>query len=249
MGLSNAIIEHMSETANNYSLKRVQAGLIYSAVQLDNNATGVAYTFPMKEHCGPGMRRDRKPLAGRKAAEIITYLGDKNLIMSSLALAAVNALLASRKLPEDVSFGDVLDNLDIRNGDQVCMVGSFLPLLPALEKRQVKVFSVDEAPKPHTGPPEDVEQLLSESQVAIITGTAIINNTIDRMLALARTCREVAILGASTPLLKEAFADTSVTCLSGIRVTEPEKVFQTIGEGAGFREFRKYVRKVNLRLK
>jgi len=26
-------------------------------------------------------------------------------------------------------------------------------------------------------------------------------------------------------------------------------VFQTIGEGAGFREFRKYVRKVNLRLK
>jgi len=32
-------------------------------------------------------------------------------------------------------------------------------------------------------------------------------------------------------------------------VTEPEKVFQTIGEGAGFREFRKYVRKVNLRLK
>lgn len=249
MGLSSFIIEHMSEPANNYSLKRVQAGLIYSAVQLDNNATGVAYTFPMKEHCSPGMRRDQKPLAGRKAVELIPYLGDKNLVMSSLALAAVNALLASRKLPEGVSFGDVLDNLDIRKGDQLCMVGSFLPLMPALEKRQVKVVAVDEIPKPHTGPPEDAERLLPESQIAIITGTAIINNTIDRMLALARPCREVAVLGASTPLLKEAFADTSVTCLSGIRVTEPEKVLQTIGEGAGFREFKKYVRKVNLRLK
>jgi len=248
MGLSNSIIERMSETANNYSLKRVQAGLIYSAVQLDNNATGVAYTFPMKEHCGPGMRRDRKPLAGKKAAEIITYLGDKNLIMSSLALATVNALLASEEIPEGVSFGDVLDNLDIRKGDQVCMVGSFLPLLPTLEKRQVKVVAVDETPKPHTGPPEDAEQLLPESQVAIITGTAIINSTIDHMLTLARTCREVAILGASTPLLKEAFAGTSVTCLSGIRVMEPEKVLQTIGEGGGFREFKKYVQKVNLRL-
>jgi len=53
MGLSNSIIERMSETANNYSLKRVQAGLIYSAVQLDNNATGVAYTFPMKPRLSP----------------------------------------------------------------------------------------------------------------------------------------------------------------------------------------------------
>ena len=50
-------------------------------------------------------------------------------------------------------------------------------------------------------------------------------------------------------MLKEAFANTSLTCLSGIRVMEPEKVIQTIDEGAGFREFRKYVRKVNLRLK
>ncbi|MBE9546680.1 MAG: hypothetical protein IMF10_04175 [Proteobacteria bacterium] len=55
----------------------MQAGLICSAVQLDNNATVVAYAFPMKEHCGPGMRRDREPLTGRKAAELIPYLGDK----------------------------------------------------------------------------------------------------------------------------------------------------------------------------
>ncbi len=249
MGLSSSIIERMSEPAENYTIKRVQAGLIYSAVQLDNNAAGVAYTFPMKEHCSPGMRRDQKPLTGRKAVELIPYLGDKNLVMSSLALAAINALLATEEIPEGVSFGDILGNLDIRKGDQVCMVGSFLPLLPALEKRHVRVVAVDETPKPHTGPPEDAEKLLPESQVAIITGTAVINNTIDRMLVLARTCREVAVLGASTPLLKEAFVDTSATCLSGIRVTEPEKVLQTIGEGLGFREFKKYVRKVNLRLK
>lgn len=249
MGVVRAIIERMSQTSGDHTLKRVQVGLIYSAVQLNNQALGVAYTFPKGEHCGPEMPHGRKPHAGRKAAEIIPYLGDKNLVFSSLALATVNALLAQRELPEGVTPGDILDNLDIRKEDQVCMVGCFLPLLTALEKRQIKVVSVDDVPKPCTKPPEEVEKLLPESQIAIITATAIINNTIDHLLELADSCREVAVLGPSTPLLTEAFSQTTVSCLSGIRILEPEKVLQIIGEGRGFREFKYYVRKVNLRLR
>ena len=114
------------------------------------------------------------------------------------------------------------------------MVGCFLPLITALEKRQIKVVSVDDVPKPCTKPPEEVEKLLPESQIAIITATAIINKTIDNLLELADSCREVAVLGPSTPLLTEAFSQTTVSCLSGIRILEPEKVLQIIGEGGGF---------------
>ena len=128
------------------------------------------------------------------------------------------------------------------------MVGCFMPLIRALEKRDLYVVSVDEQPKPGARPAEEVEELLPGSQIAIVTATSIINNTIDRILDLAETCREVVVLGPSTPMLREAFSDTPVSCLSGIRILEPEKVLQIIGEGGGFRGFKGYVQKLNLRL-
>jgi uncharacterized protein (DUF4213/DUF364 family) len=84
--------------------------------------------------------------------------------------------------------------------------------------------------------------------VAIITGTSLINGTIDRLLRLAAGCREVAILGPSTPLLAEAFRGLQVHCLSGVRVEDPEEVFRIIGEGGGFRFFKDHTTKLNIRL-
>ncbi|UCB44997.1 MAG: hypothetical protein JSV25_12365 [Spirochaetota bacterium] len=158
-------------------------------------------------------------------------------------------MLTDRELPTEAKFGNILENLDIRKGDQVCMVGCFLPVISALKKRRVNVVSVDDVPKPGAKPPEEVENLLPKSQIAIITATTIINNTIDHLLELTASCREVAVLGPSTPILAEAFSHTTVSCLSGIRIVEPEKVLQIIGEGGGFRDFKYYTRKVNLRLR
>ena len=249
MGVVRNIIEAMSKPAQDRIIKRVQVGLIYSAVQLNNDVTGVAYTFPKGGQCGLDQQSSQKPMAGRNVSEIIPHLGGKNLVLSSIALAALNAQLAAGELPKGTKPGDVLDNLDIRNGDRLCMVGCFLPLIPALEKKKVQVVSVDERPKPGARLAEEVEKLLPGSQIAIITATAIINNTIDQLLELAESCREVAVLGPSTPLLKEAFSATHVSCLSGIRILEPGKVLQIIAEGGGFRGFKCYAQKLNLRLR
>jgi hypothetical protein len=58
----------------------------------------------------------------------------------------------------------------------------------------------------------------------------------------------VTLLGPSTPLLPEAFADTPVTWLSGIRIENPAQVLRVVSEGGGTRTFSPYVQKVNLRL-
>jgi len=142
--------------------------------------------------------------------------------------------------------GDVLESLQIRSGDRVCMVGCFVPLLTCLQARQISVTAVDQIPKPGSLPAEEVEQQLPRSQVAIITATSLINGTLAHLLELSRSCREVALLGPSTPLLPEAFSGTPVTCLAGIRVQEPAEVLQSIAEGQGFRVFKRYVRKVNI---
>jgi len=242
------IIQQLLPLAEQNSIFRVQAGLIYSAVQLDSGSIGVAYTFPDSCDCRAGDAGGRRPLAGSKASVALSGLGGKDLLASTLGLATANALLASSPPSPDMCEEDVLESLQLRDGDRVCMVGCFLPLLNCLQARQISVTAVDQIPKPGSLPAREAEQLLPRSQIAIITATSLINGTIDPLLELSRCCREVAVLGPSTPLLPAAFLGTPVSCLAGIRVREPEGVLQCIAEGQGFRVFKKYVRKVSIPL-
>jgi uncharacterized protein (DUF4213/DUF364 family) len=242
------IKQTLSPACEGIKIGRACVGYIYSAVQLENQATGVAFTFPRGEHCRHSLLDGQNPLEGRAASEVISFLGDRNLVSSSLALATVNAVVSSTKMNEGAEQGDILDVLDIRTGDRVCMIGCFLPLMKPLESRQVRVIAFDEIPKPGTSKPKKMERILSKSQIAIITATSIINNTIDDLLALSRSCREVTILGPSTPLIASAFRKTAVTCLSGIQITAPDLVQRVIAEGGGFRDFRKHVMKLNVRI-
>jgi len=248
--------DRAAEIGRGSRVARATVGTIYAAVQLDNGCAGVAYRFPE----GDGCRRREGPTAGSSdarevdgweggtAIELLGLLGADDLLYSALALAAVNALGAWNLGGGDVAGGDVLEHLDVREGDRVCMVGCFLPVLQRLEGRDIQVVAVDERPRPGALPAEQVETLLPRSQVAIITATSLVNRTLERLLELAGSCRTVALLGPSTPLLPQAFSGTPVRLLSGIRVTEPASLFGIVAGGGGFRDFRPHVRKVNLRV-
>jgi len=223
-------------------------GFVYSSVQLENQATGVAFSFPNREHCRHGLLESGKPLRGRNADEIASLIGGSDLLASSVALATVNAVIQSERLSEAVHLGDILDELDIRAGDQVCMVGCFHPLLKKLESRQARVMVFDETPKPGLHRPEELADVLKKSQIALITATSIINNTVEHVLELAASCREIAVLGPSTPMLTSVFRETPVTCLSGIHVEDPEAVQRIIMEGGGFQDFKHHVEKQNIRI-
>jgi hypothetical protein len=190
-------------------------------------------------------------------------LGSENLFDSAIGLAAVNALAtadravkgkegpaaegSAGRAPGGGESGDVLEALDLQEGDRVCMVGCFFPVLEKLRKRKIEVQAVDLELKPGALPAESVSALLPKCQIALITATAIINGTMEGLLELTGNCREVVVLGPSTPLIPQAFKDTPVTCLAGIRVDRPDGVFRVIGEGGGFREFKRYTTKVTLR--
>jgi uncharacterized protein (DUF4213/DUF364 family) len=250
MKIAEKIRDRIMEKAADNRVRRAQIGLIYCAVQLDNGSTGVAFTFPAErsgQPCGAGLSGQGN-LAGRKADQLIEHLGSEELVSSALGMAAANAVIADSFADPHALGGDILDHLDIRKGDRICMVGCFLPVLEKLGDLAVKVTTVDQVAKPGAEPAERSAQLLPESQVAIITGTSIINNTIDDLLGLAADCREVAVLGPSTPLLAEAFRDLPVHCLSGIRVDDPDAVFRIIGEGGGFRFFKDHTTKLNILL-
>ncbi len=64
-------------------------------------------------------------------------------------------------------------------------------------------------------PMEDQEKLLPECDVVIISGTTMINQTLEELLDWCQNAREIVLVGSSTPMYPEAFKDTGVTVLAG----------------------------------
>jgi uncharacterized protein (DUF4213/DUF364 family) len=226
----------------------VRIGLGYTGVMLDDNRAGVAYTFREEAKGGCSVFRRLRPLSGRHSSELVALLPSDDPIEAAVGLACVNALVNV----EDVRFqtGDVLKHLDLRSDDHVGMVGYFGPLVRILEER-VRTLTVFERLRQPSGlirPAEEAENTLTKCQVALITATSIINHSMEKLLEAAARCREVVVLGASTPLIPEAFLTRKVTLLSGLVVQEPREVLRIVSEGGGMRYFGPHIRKVCLRV-
>jgi len=247
MAVCEKIKEALSLISRGNRIKRLVIGVVYTGVQLDSGGCGVAYTFQAGVSCGHELAGSAGRFGGMRAGEVIQFLGSDSLLDSSIALATANALIGTLHSGKDFIRGDILDVLDLAGGDRVLMVGSFFPVMEKLKNRGIHCDAVDLVPKEGALAAGEVNHLLPESDVAIITATSIINSTIDRLLELSKGCREVVILGSSTPMVQEAFRGTPVTCLSGIRVADAEQVFRVISEGGGFRYFKNYTEKISAR--
>lgn len=244
-------------------VRNVTIGRKYTAVTLGSGGVGVAVTHvPRAGDCGAGPQAsagERNPpvasvlvhakqrLRGVESSkQLIGLLTAPDPIEASAALACVNALV--NRL--DVPFlpGDLLERLEVRPSDVVGMVGYFGPLVGPL-KRKAKVLHIFEQ-REGEGllAADDAFMMLPGCDIAVITSGAISNATIDPLLEAASPCREVAMVGASTPLLPAAFRASPVTWLSGSVVAEPELTVKIVAEGGGRREFNPYLTKVNLRI-
>ena len=226
----------------------VRIGLGYTAVMLEDENVGVAYTFRDNAAAGCSIFVGQRPLAGGTTTEILEYLGSSDGVESTVGLAVANAL-ANRPHP-DQQEGDILELLPLDPEDRVGMVGYFGPLVAPLENRvrELVIFERNAARSERVLPAEEALTQLPHCDVALITSTSLILDDLDRLLEAAANCREVALVGASTPLVPTVFRSRGVTLLSGITVTDGPGILQVVSEGGGMGFFGKRVRKVNIRL-
>jgi uncharacterized protein (DUF4213/DUF364 family) len=246
-GIAARTITHLLASAREARVADVRIGLGYTAVMLADDSLGVAYTFRGEAKGCCSVFDALRPLAGRPASDVLRLLESPDPITAGVGLACANAL--ANRDEDRLMGGDILDHLDLRSGDHVGMVGDFRPLVDKIQKRVRSLSVFERVGRPSGIPParEEAEDALPHCQVALITATSIINHTIDRLLQAASECREVAVLGASTPLLPDAFAGSRVTMLSGVVVKDPHEVLRVISEGGGMQLFSPHVRKVSLR--
>jgi hypothetical protein len=242
------IVDALAAGAAEARVTDVRIGLGYSAVELEDGRLGVAYTFRDLARGGCSVFHGLRPLAPRRAADLLPLLCSSDAIEAGVGLACANAL-TGREAPGDLE-GDVLDHLEIRPTDEVAMIGHFRPLVAELRARARSLAIFERAPEPSEAvrPAAEAPEALARCQVALITATSIINGTLDGLLEAARGCREVALLGPSTPRVPAAFLGTPVTALFGAVAIEPAAVLRVVSEGGGMRQFSRHLRKVCTRL-
>lgn len=209
----------------------------------------MAYTLGKELFRGCTAFSGKRPIAGSPAEEVLRYLDSEGLVESALGLATANAL-ANRALSRGVT-GDVLKYVELFPTDAVAMVGFFAPLVAELQDRvaELEIFEEQTGLLPHLRRASEAVSAIPRYDVALITSTTIINDTVDELLEAARDCREIVLVGPSTPLITEAFEDMAVTWLSGIAVDDADGLLRLVSEGGGTRLFRPFVTKWNIPLR
>ncbi len=199
---------------------------------------GLASTITGEKPHGHEQVRDVGRLHLKRARELAEYARSDNLLEASIGVAAINSLLDVETgfLPEtrflEINAAAVL--AEHGRGKNVALVGHF-PFIPKLREQVGQLWVIEQHPSAGEYPAAAAADLFPQADVVAITGTAIINHTLDGLLGLCRPDALVMILGPSTPLSPVLF-EHGATIISGARVIDPAAVLSTVSQGATFQQ-------------
>jgi uncharacterized protein (DUF4213/DUF364 family) len=171
-------------------------------------------------------------LRGRRALDLLKETAAVSGIRRAVGIAVMNALADlcwdRRPLPElELRHGvDAFDATEIHPGDRVVVVGAFVPFLRALKRRNVDYLVLETDPAtlksdelPFFRPAEQAPLILPGADVVLMTGTTLVNDTLDGLLRLLRPEARVTLVGPTVGLMPDAFLRRGVDVLGGLRVT------------------------------
>jgi uncharacterized protein (DUF4213/DUF364 family) len=226
------LIDVVKKDASLRKLAKVMIGIGYTAVLLDDGSCGVSFTF--RNELGPecGLIDEAGELTGRNCGEIIDWAMDMNLAKCAVGLACINAVL--QQYLEGFSTGNALDEIDFRPGDTVGMIGYFKPVIDKVEGKAKDIFIFERNITDKGMLPDWAEDIyLPKCDVVIITGTTLLNKTLDGILEKCKKAREIVVMGPTASLCPQVLRDYGVTLLAGVKVVDAERVMKVAGEGGG----------------
>ena len=225
-------------------------GLFFTGVKLSTGHAGAAFT-PIGEIpeavCCPTSAA-RMPQAGNfegtLVSEIIQYSLDSNVLKSAIGVATLNALsqliFESGKGEEYqiITDRDGFDLLNIRPYETVSLIGAFGPYIKRLKtmgnpffiiERNSQTLRLDEMK--YFKPESEMRDALEKSSAVVITGTAIVNHTIDHILSLLRNGIRAGIIGPTASMIPDAFFRRGVKIMAGVQISNPDLMMKILKQG------------------
>ena len=244
------IPEILGPQLDGLTVERAVIGLFFTGVKLSNGIAGACATpiktIPEAVCCPtsamampfPGKLRGRPALDFAKEA-----LGDHG-IRRAVGIAAMNALADTcwrqRPHPEtELRLGiDAFDATAISPGDKVVIIGAFVPFLRELKRRRQPFLVLEQDPAtlkpeelPFFRPANEAPTVVPKADVLLVTGTTLLNDTLDALLHLAKPAARVTMVGPTVSLLPEAFLRRGADILGTVRITAPDEFLDVLAEG------------------
>ena len=179
--------------------------------------------------------KDAGRLVKRSAREMATMAYSSSPFEAAIGMATINSLLAvDEGRCTELNAAELL--AEKGRGHNVVLIGHF-PFVQKLRTEVRNLWVIERQPSEGDFTESTAEQLVPEADVVGITGAALINHTIERLLELCHPEAYVVVLGGTAPLSPILF-DYGVDAIAGTRVTDPERALRFVSQGATFRQMK-----------
>jgi len=225
-------------------------GIFFTGVKLSTGHAGVAFTpigeIPEAVCCPTTAARmpQAGELEGTSISEIIKYSLDPNVVKSAIGVATLNALSqlilesGNGKEYETIRDQDGFNLLNIQAHETVSLIGAFGPYIRRLKTMGNPFFVIEKNSQTlrldemkHFKPESEMRDALEKSGVAILTGTSIVNHTIDQILSLLRNGIRTAIIGPTASLIPDAFFHKGIRIMAGLQISNPDLMIKILKQG------------------
>ena len=231
MKIIEDLISSIPESGKDTFVKEVRIGPFWTGVW--SKYCGLASTTFIHEPNMPPPIKDAGSLTNKNIAELCNFAYSDCLLQASVGIAAINsAIKIDLNQCHEINAAEVL--FEKGKDKKVVVVGHF-PFVKKLGKVAKKLWIVERRPQVGDIPANEAARVIPEADIVAITGTALINRTMESLLTLCPKKSLVMILGASTPLSSVWF-DYGVDFISGTRVFNPKLILRMVSEGVTFKQ-------------
>lgn len=194
---------------------------------------GMAATLTSSHPHGHKQVRDVGRLHQKSARELAEFSRSTELMEASIGVAAINSMVNLDELnSREINASEELARLG--RGKNVALVGHF-PFIPQLRQSVGQLWVIEQNPRDDDCPAEAAADLIPQADIVAITSSALINHTLEGLLALCPARATVMLLGPSTPFSPIMF-EYGIDIISGTQVVDEAAVLRTVGQGASFRQ-------------
>ena len=259
-----AVTEILGSELDDIAVERAVIGLFFTGVKLTTGHAGACATpiktIPEAVCCPSSAMAMPYPgkMKGKPARDVMQEAFSDHGIRRGVGIATVNALAEScwerrpNPLVELRRGIDAFDANSFRPGDLTVVVGAFVPFLKELKRRKQPFLVLEKDPNtlkaeemPFYRPAEMAREVVPQADVLLMTGTTLLNDTLEDLLSWAKPEARVTVVGPTVGLLPDAFLARGADYLGGVRITDPDAFLDLLAEGgSGYHFFGRVAEKV-----
>ena len=207
----------------------------FSAIELEDSTIGLIFI-----NLNPIVKKkfrneDYSKLRKTELVQLSRSFKSKDLFEKSLGLGCINAIsqYIFKKANFDLNFtSDSLGLLNIKHSDIIGMVGYFPPLVKLIEKIGSKLIIIEKE--------EDLVQEtklwsitlepseLKKCNKVLITGTTVLNETIDDILQYCTDATSASIIGPTASFFPDPIFERGINIIGGAFVIDSDYLIKSI---------------------